>query len=55
VKWRLSSAGWARSDTGHGICKSSRGRYAAWKGWRFIGFADTKEQAKKLCMKDLGK
>jgi hypothetical protein len=52
VRWKLTSKDWARSDTGHGICKSTSGRYAAWKEWRFLGFADSKEQAIKMCAED---
>ena len=52
MKWRVTATNWARSDTGHGICKAVSGRYAAWHGTKFLGWADDKNGAIKLCKKD---
>ena len=52
MKWKVTAPNWARSETGHGICKALNGRYAAWRDWRFLGWADDKNGAMRLCEKD---
>jgi len=52
MRRKLSDPGWLRSDTNHGICKSAGGKYGAWYGTKFLGWADDKERAVRLCEAD---
>ena len=52
MRWEVTAPGWERSDAGHGICKAASGRYAAWRGLKFLDWADSKKGAMQICEKD---